>query len=73
MYVVINVLFFVIIACPYIKEKGNKNGGDGDVVYEDPEKSNVNIEMQSSPAYQTVSSVCGTKDGYDYPGMTDGE
>ena len=61
--------FFVIIACPCIKKKGKENVGD--VIYEDPEKSNDNIEMQSSPAYQTVSSVCATKDGYEYSGMTD--
>ena len=63
--------FPVIIACPCIKKKEEENGGDGDVIYDDPEKSNDNIKMQSSPAYQTVSAVCGSKDGYDYSGMTD--
>ena len=64
------MLFSVIIACPCIKKKENEKGGDGDVVYEDPEKDNI-IKMQSSPAYQTVSSVCGTKGDYYYSEMTD--
>ena len=62
---------FPVIIAPCIKKKEKENGGDGDIIYEDPEKNTDYIKMQSSPAYQTVSSVCGTKDGYDYPGMTD--
>ena len=61
----------MIIVCPCIKKKGNEKGGDGDVIYEDPENNNDTIKMQSSPAYQTVSTVCGTKDDYYYSGMTD--
>ena len=34
-------------------------------------KNNDNIETQSSPAYQTVSSVCGTEDDYYNPEMAD--
>ena len=30
--------FSVIIACPCIKKKENENGGEGDVIYEDPEE-----------------------------------
>ena len=58
----------MIIACTCIKK--NKNGVAGDVIYEDPEENN-DIKMQSSPAYQTVSSVCSTKCDYYYPERTD--
>ena len=59
----------MIIACPCIKKKENENVVAGDVIYEDPEENN--IKMQSSPAYQTVSSVCATKGDYYYPERTD--
>ena len=65
------MLFSVIIACLCIKKKEKEKGGEGDVIYEDPEKHNDIIKMQSSPAYQTVSSVCGAKDDYYYSEMTD--
>ena len=70
MYKKLVCCFSVIIACPCIKKKENENGVAEDVIYEDPEENN-NIKMQSSPAYQTVSSVCGTKGDYYYPERTD--
>ena len=33
--------FSVIIACSCIKKKENKKGGEGDVIYEDPEKNMI--------------------------------
>ena len=71
MYIRLLCCFSVIIACPCIRKKAKENGGDRDVIYEDPEKNNDTIKMQSSPAYQTVSSVCGTNDDCYYSGMTD--
>ena len=35
--------FSVIIACSCIKKKENKKGGEGDVIYEDPEKNNEHV------------------------------